>query len=86
MSLKGKSALVTGAAQGIGRACAERLAHDGCKVMLSDVNADKGNVAKLAAVDKKIVEAARDVAVAVANLGGLNVKSFKKLTFGHPIL
>ena len=42
MSLKGKSALVTGAAQGIGRACAERLARDGAKVMLSDVNADKG--------------------------------------------
>jgi glucose 1-dehydrogenase len=41
-SLKGKSAVVTGAAQGIGQACAERLARDGAKVMLSDVNADKG--------------------------------------------
>ncbi len=41
-SLKGKVAVVTGAAQGIGRACAERLAHDGAKVMLSDVNAQKG--------------------------------------------
>jgi glucose 1-dehydrogenase len=41
-SLKGKVAVVTGAAQGIGRACAERLAHDGAKVMLSDVNAEKG--------------------------------------------
>lgn len=41
-SLKGKAALVTGAAQGIGRACAERLASDGAAVMLSDVNAEKG--------------------------------------------
>ena len=45
MSLKGRSALVTGAAQGIGLACAERLAHDGCQVMLSDVNAEKGAAA-----------------------------------------
>jgi glucose 1-dehydrogenase len=44
-SLTGKSAVVTGAAQGIGRACAERLARDGAKVMLSDVNADKGAAA-----------------------------------------
>lgn len=33
-------ALVTGAAQGIGFACAEALAEDGYKVILSDVNAD----------------------------------------------
>lgn len=32
-------ALVTGAAQGIGLACAQALANDGCKVVLSDVNA-----------------------------------------------
>jgi NAD(P)-dependent dehydrogenase (short-subunit alcohol dehydrogenase family) len=33
-------ALVTGAAQGIGYACAEALAEDGAKVILSDINAD----------------------------------------------
>ncbi|MDJ0640844.1 MAG: SDR family oxidoreductase [Paracoccaceae bacterium] len=33
-------ALVTGAAQGIGYACAEALAEDGYKVILSDINAD----------------------------------------------
>ncbi|MEM9060979.1 MAG: SDR family oxidoreductase [Pseudomonadota bacterium] len=33
-------ALVTGAAQGIGYACAEALAEDGARVVLSDINAD----------------------------------------------
>lgn len=33
-------ALVTGAAQGIGYACAEALAEDGAKVILADINAD----------------------------------------------
>lgn len=33
-------ALVTGAAQGIGYACAEALAEDGARVVLSDVNAE----------------------------------------------
>lgn len=33
-------ALVTGAAQGIGYACAEALAQDGARVVLADINAD----------------------------------------------
>ena len=40
-SIKGKAAIVTGAAQGIGRACAERLASDGARVLLSDIDGDK---------------------------------------------
>jgi NAD(P)-dependent dehydrogenase (short-subunit alcohol dehydrogenase family) len=40
ISLRGRSALVTGAAQGLGRAIAERLAEAGANVVLADLNAD----------------------------------------------
>src|SRR6516164_438294 len=41
MRLKDKIAVITGAAQGIGLACAERFLAEGAKVMLADINADK---------------------------------------------
>lgn len=40
VDLKDKSALVTGAASGIGRACAERLARAGAAVTVLDLNGD----------------------------------------------
>jgi glucose 1-dehydrogenase len=46
MKLSGKVAVITGAARGIGRACAERFLSDGCKVVISDVDGD--NLAKTA--------------------------------------
>jgi len=45
MLLEGKVAIVTGAGQGIGRACAERLAREGAKVVAADVNAKTGEAA-----------------------------------------
>jgi glucose 1-dehydrogenase len=45
MLLPGKVAIVTGAAQGIGQACAARLAKEGAKVVLCDINEAGGQAA-----------------------------------------
>ncbi len=57
--LQGQLALVTGAARGIGRHIAERLARDGCRVVLTDLDAaavqraatDLGELASALAMD-----------------------------------
>ena len=45
MRLKDKVALVTGAAQGIGFACAQAFANEGARILLADVNGDQGRKA-----------------------------------------
>ncbi|MFM8500668.1 MAG: 3-hydroxybutyrate dehydrogenase [Fluviibacter sp.] len=44
MSLKGKVALVTGAASGIGRECVLNMAAKGPKVVIADLSLEKGNL------------------------------------------
>jgi sorbitol-6-phosphate 2-dehydrogenase len=84
--LQGKKALVTGGAQGLGAAIVERLANEGCDVVIWDVNAEKaGETAREIAaktgrrveanqVDITDADAARAAMdKAVATLGGLDV-------------
>jgi glucose 1-dehydrogenase len=60
MLLAGKVAIVTGAAQGIGQACAVRLAREGARVALCDVNAAAAEKAAQA------IQASGAAAIAVA--------------------
>ncbi len=48
MRLKDKVAVVTGAAAGIGLACARRFSAEGAKVVLADIDAEKGAAAAAA--------------------------------------
>jgi len=84
MRLKDKVTVITGAAAGIGLACAKRFAAEGAKVVLSDIDADKGvaaaeEIAKTGAEarfvpcdvgDKAQVDAV--IAEAVSAYGGLD--------------
>jgi NAD(P)-dependent dehydrogenase (short-subunit alcohol dehydrogenase family) len=61
--LQGKVAIVTGAANGIGQACAKRLAADGAAVALADIDATGGEAvaAAIRAAGGKAVFVATDV-------------------------
>jgi len=51
MRLKNKVCVITGAAQGIGEACAMRFASEGAKVVVSDVQVEKGEAVAKAVRD-----------------------------------
>ncbi len=82
MELKGKTAIVTGGADGIGRACAEGLHREGAAVVIADVDAEKGEAlaetlgpralfAKTDMRDIGTVEAMAEAAVAA--FGGIDI-------------
>lgn len=52
MRLKDKVAIITGAGQGIGRACAERFAHEGAKVVVTDRFSERGEQVTEGIVEK----------------------------------
>ncbi len=54
MELAGKAAVITGAAQGIGRACAEALANAGARVVLADIDGGEGRALAKAIGDAAI--------------------------------
>ena len=64
--LEGKVALVTGAASGIGRACVERFASDGAKVVGADLQSAALGGARLARLDVRdeaaVAELVREIA------------------------
>ena len=80
--LKNKTAIITGAAKGIGLACAERFAADGARVIMADIDeqAGKAAAARIGANARFVscnVGSAADVKAVVektiATLGGIDV-------------
>ncbi len=70
--LAGKVALVTAAAQGIGRACAERLAREGARVVATDIRVDLFGDVPFEARKLDVRDSAAVVALA-RELGGVDV-------------
>ena len=66
LNLKGKRVLVTGASKGIGRACLEMLAAEGCKVLGTSRSMAPGPAAK--AVDLSLRGAAEELATWAGDL------------------
>jgi len=62
MRLKGKIAIGTGAAQGLGEAIAYRLAKEGCSVVVSDINLEGAKKVKEKREGKGYFLCAREVA------------------------
>ncbi len=81
--LTGKAAIVTGAAHGIGLACARRLASDGASVAIGDIDAAAGEAAAAALRSEglKAIFVSTDVTrrEAIANLVKTTIAEFGRL-------
>jgi 2-keto-3-deoxy-L-fuconate dehydrogenase len=71
--LEGKVALVTAAAQGIGKATAERFAREGARVIATDIN--EVQLSTLEGCETRILDVTKDAAVAAlaAEIGDIDV-------------
>ncbi|MGD1885636.1 MAG: SDR family NAD(P)-dependent oxidoreductase [Cohaesibacteraceae bacterium] len=82
MEFEGKTAIVTGAAMGIGKACADTLVAQGAKVVLADIDADAGqqaadalgDAARFIKTDVRSMDDMRAMAaLAVQAFGGIDI-------------
>jgi 3-oxoacyl-[acyl-carrier protein] reductase len=76
IDLNGRVAVITGGAQGIGLAIAQRLLQSGARAILWDVDAHAlnkaaGELSSIGTVDTRVVELTDDAAVAVASADAL---------------
>ena len=76
LNLKGKRVLVTGASKGIGRACAELLAKEGCSVLGASRSIEAGPLTKradlsLRGVAEELAAWAGDLDILVNNAGAI---------------
>jgi len=83
MKLKGRLALVTGSAQGIGKSIAERLADEGADIVISDINMDAAlaTAAEIAKKGVKTLAVKMNVADSADVSSGIDtiVKTFGKI-------
>lgn len=83
MRLKGKSAIVTGGASGLGRAIAQRYAEEGADVLLADVDISRAHAVatELSKLGTKVVALEVDVAeeAPVAEMTSFAIAEFGKI-------
>jgi glucose 1-dehydrogenase len=79
MKLDQKVAIVTGASQGIGRACAERLVREGARVMLVDVRAEGADAAAALGAHARFFQADVSVKAEVDAMVAATLAAFGRL-------